>query len=150
MRPEKESTMSGWLGSKIRIRRFDQDGGVAAAAERMLSGGAVGLFRDAGYSYAPSWAYLNRLGHCEFEQMVALAEAVDRGRPGGWGATLGYIAAELLTFEKTPDQIHRAQREVLIPLELDILDGQIPDPETPAEFMSLIIGALDHHRTWRP
>lgn len=141
--------MPGWLGSKIRIRRFDQSAAVAAAAERMLSGGAVGLYREAGYPYAPSWAYLNRLAHCSVDQMVALAEAAGRGRPGGWGATLGYIAAELLTFEKTSDQIRRAQREALIPLELDLLDGQLAEPECPEEFRALIMGAIDQHRTWR-
>lgn len=141
--------MPGWLGSRIRIRGVDHDGGVAAAAERMLAGGAVGLFREAGYPYAPSWAYLNRLAHSDVEQIVALAEAAELGRPGGWGAILGYIAAELLTFEKTSAQIRRAQREVLVPLELDLLDGQVPDPESPDEFLSLIMGAIDQHRTWR-
>jgi hypothetical protein len=115
---------------------------VVLASVRMLEGNAAELFRESGQG-VPAWAYLNALAHSQADQLTTLTTAPLFLRPGGWDAVVAYLATELLTIAHgRPDQISVIQRAALVPLELGLLAGEVPEPEIPGQLAELVIDAL--------
>jgi hypothetical protein len=127
----------------------EPDNGVARAAEQMLAGEAPTMFLQRGRVAPPAWAYLNSLAHASIENLRVLAGAEALPDPRGWAATASYLAADMLASERDAEHVYHIQREVLIPLELDMLDDRFAPPATPADFAGLVLRALEQHRTWR-
>jgi hypothetical protein len=113
----------------------------------MLAGDALNLYKESGRRMAPAWAYLNQLAHSNVEDLVRLARRCHDDRSSVWDETVSYLAAELLGFDGRPEAIVNIQREVLIPIELDVLAGRKDSLGAPPEFVSVVLRALQQHRT---
>jgi hypothetical protein len=145
-----DGTRNGWPRNGHRSDEWIEPyNAVARAAERMLSGEAPVLFLQRGRVAPPAWAYLNSLAHAGVEDLRVLAGAQGGRDPSGWAATVSYLAADMLAYERDADHIYQTQRDVLIPLELEYLDDRFVQPATPADFAGMVLRALEHHRTWR-
>jgi hypothetical protein len=124
---------------------------LVADAEQMLTGRlpVPGRVQNEG----AGWTCVAVLGHASWERLHALAGA-GAGPDGSWEGALTFLAAELLTCAGTPDQLVEVQRAALVPLELDVLAGVVPNPVTPAKLVAVVRLRLDgarrgHHRGGR-
>ncbi len=93
----------------------------------------------------PPWTWINRLAHGSWEDISSLAQGRWRAMRVWEGATT-FLAGEIRTCARTPEGLLRVQRSALIPLELDVLDGQVAAPNTPLELVSMVRGELDRIR----
>ncbi len=124
----------------------ENEDNVVPASINLLEGGAVEVFRQSGQS-VPGWAYVNALAHSRADKLTSLKTPSRFLHPSGWDAVLAYLATELLTIAHGRlDEISFMQRADLVPLELDLLAGEIQEPETPGQLAELVINALHRGR----
>lgn len=125
----------------------ENEDNVALASVNLLEGGAVEAFRQSGQS-VPAWAYVNSLAHSQADKLTTLKTLPRFLHPDGWDAVVAYLATELLTIAHGRlDEISFMQRADLVPLELDLLAGDIQEPETPGQLAELVLNALRRGRT---
>ncbi|HVX22184.1 MAG TPA: hypothetical protein VHB02_12600 [Acidimicrobiales bacterium] len=116
------------------------DGHPVAEAARLLDGRAGEAGTD---SWAPGWVAVNVLAHADVVRLQELA--AECGRRGWTPSTewLGRLAAEMLRIAPTEPELVTLQREVLVPLELQLLDDRIALPPTRKHLFDLILDGLD-------
>lgn len=115
--------------------------GVIGEAERLLNGRAVDSNSLRGRRVSVR-GLVSVLAHGERHHLRRLCNVSSTTHPGSWAATLGYLATELLAMAPDDATLLRIQRQVLVPLELRLLGGEIPPPSTPARLATLVVHAL--------
>jgi hypothetical protein len=121
-------------------------GAVIVEAERLLTGKVCDI-DDLGERPNPGWSPINILAHGVHADLLRISDDRVTRRPGSWAAVLGDLATELLRVTSGPSALVGLQRQVLVPLELQLLANAIPVPTTPAQLRALVLGALEEHPT---
>jgi hypothetical protein len=107
----------------------ENEDNVVQASVNLLQGVAVEEFRQSGQS-VPGWAYVNALAHSPADKLTSSKTPPRFLHPSGWDAVVAYLATELMTIAHGQlDKISLMQRGDLVPLELDLLAGELPEPE---------------------
>jgi hypothetical protein len=127
------------LGRRGQPSRAKQ---VVAEAERLLSGRILDV-GNLQRQRLPVWSLVNFLAHGTCEVLRQISDVGPTLHPASWVATLGDLAAEVLSLAPTADELMSIQRQVLVPLELQLLAGMVPMPATPAVLAVMVAGALD-------
>ncbi|HEX3540317.1 MAG TPA: hypothetical protein VHT75_07710 [Acidimicrobiales bacterium] len=97
----------------------------------------------------PGWVWINTLTHADRETLAVLADDGWRAGNGQWDGAFCFLAAELLAIAPTVDELASVQRRELLPLELEVLAGQVPGPSTPCELVDLVHPLLARARSRR-
>lgn len=73
----------------------------------------------------PAWGWTNLLAHGTAEELRRQAQALDEGRLHArmWLAARGFLAAEILERVDRGAELSELQRDVLVPLEHDLMLG---------------------------
>ncbi len=116
--------------------------GVADAMDLLLSGCAPAWASLD--PQTPRWARVNPLAHGDRARLRELAEALERANANAWTGAVGYLAGELLVGFPTDQALAEVQRQVLVPLELDLLDYD-GGFDCPRELVVLLRRRLDHY-----
>jgi hypothetical protein len=130
------------------LRRRRESRLVVDEAEELLHGQAAEGYRRCG-GRVPAWTLVNLLAHSSFDQFSLITTRGARARHGSWEEALGGLARELIRLELSGTEIRSLQRDVLVPLEVDLLGGRRAAPATPDQLTSLVHQALDEHRIGR-
>ncbi len=119
-------------------RRHQTEDSVVVESVRLLTGDAVGVFNELGQG-APGWAWVNVLAHSRPNELAG----IKRPHRFGWDAVVADLAAELLSLgHGCPVAVAFLQRTALVPLELALLGGEMPEPMTPGQLGVLVMTAL--------
>ena len=87
----------------------------------------------------PAWAWVNMLAHSRPGDLAS----IKRPHRFGWEVVVAQLAAELLNAgHGRPEVVGFLQRAVLVPLELALLAGDVPEPVTPGQLGVLVMTAL--------
>lgn len=120
---------------------------VCEEARRLLSGGSLAAYgRQRG---APPWVALNVVAHADLAVLKQLTANCSGRHPASWEAAAAYLASETMSVTATEKDLREVQRDVLIPLELELLSGSRRSPATPLELTTLVMGAITDHRVRR-
>lgn len=111
-----------------------------AEAVRMVDGRAADSYEHV--ERVPAWVAVNALAHSHGEQLAAIADGRYQVHCGAWHIAVPGLAAEILECVGTEAELQALQRDVLIPLELDLLDAPEQSPKSPRELAALVVGAL--------
>lgn len=110
--------------------------------EDFLAGRLLELRYAAGQSI-PDWAWINRLAHGTIDD---LTEVAGEWRHGGlyhsWRRARAYLAGELLDAAPTQASLIELQRELLVPLELQLMHG-CAMPLRPRHLVARVLTALN-------
>lgn len=132
-----ERTDVGGRPAELRRRRRDEVASLADECTAFLDGRYVELLQAAG-SPIPVWAWMNLLAHgtdAEIREAAARLPDVE-----GWERARSFVAAELVDAVDASDtSMDDVQREVLVPLELDVLQCCSSDTWTAGQ---LVLGLL--------
>jgi hypothetical protein len=112
-------------------------------ATAILEGTAANLSWAAGQSRA--WVWLNALAHRSWYQINQLAE-LPVLTSGSWQGAASFLASELRACAANGDGLVEVQRAGLIPLELDVLAGRRPAPDSPVELIATVQAEIDRVR----
>ncbi len=129
----------------LRRHGRETEDSVVLTSMRLLRGDAVGLFTELGQG-VPAWARVNALAHLTVREL-ARTKAAHRLASGGhaWNAMLAHLAGELLRAgHRSLEEVDFLQRAALVPLELALLGGELPEPVTPGQLGVLVMSALHH------
>ena len=88
------------------------------------------------------WAWTNTLAHTSWEDLRRLSNERTYLRPA-WKGALSYLASEITADTGSPEVLVMFQRDVLIPLELDILAGRTSPPVSASELIAMIRAELN-------
>lgn len=127
-----------WRPGRSKSKAAEKD--VITEATSLLCGRASERRGNARRA-VPAWVPLNTLAHADIQRLQEVA-ARRNVNSGGWAATVGYLAVEILAETADEADLLRIQREQLIPLELWLL-GDIGAPTTPGQLARLVTGTLD-------
>jgi hypothetical protein len=137
--PGERVTGSDQMG-RPRPGRAPSAAAIVAEATAIVEGRASDVAPD-NWS-PPPWAWINRLAHSSWDDINLMAESRWRAMRVWEGATT-LLAYEMRTYAGSPDALLRLQRRALIPLELDVLNGQVRAPDTPLELVRLVRQEMD-------
>ena len=124
--------------------------GLGNEAEAFLRG-TYAEYLEALGRRVPSWAWLNCLAHGTEADLSALAgggHPEDGATTGStdWHRMVSFLASDLLTMARATDQtVSALQRDVLIPLELDLAGEDNHRRRSPAQLVSVTLAALHGH-----
>jgi hypothetical protein len=99
----------------------------------------------------PSWAWLNRVAHgteADLSALIGGEHPWDGSTNGntGWHRMVSFLAADLLALARATDQTLSAlQREVLVPLELELAREDNHRRLNAAQLVSVALAALHGH-----
>jgi hypothetical protein len=99
----------------------------------------------------PSWAWLNRVAHgteADLAVLVGGEHPWDGSTIGhtGWHRMVSFLAADLLALARATDQtVSALQREVLVPLELELAREDNHRRLGAAQLVSVALAALHGH-----
>lgn len=98
--------------------------------------------------WVPPWAWTNLLAHGSEDAVHGAAREIDGGVPAtrGWQAARGYLATELLRTAGPDGSLHALQRDVLVPLELDLARRRDVAGWTPQHWVNVVRAALRESR----
>lgn len=96
------------------------------------------------------WCWVNTLSHGSCPALQELAARRVNAPANGWEAAAVFLASELGAACGSPGGLLDLQRAVLIPLELDLLDGRTTAPQTPGELVSIVRRELARARRNQP
>ena len=107
-------------------------------AERLLAEGRI----------PPPWAWINLLAHGTEEQL-AVAAIPTRGRGRGrWFVARTFLCREVLDIAGAVGSLPDLQREVLVPLELELMSAPPGDIRHSGTLVQIVSDALErYHRT---
>jgi hypothetical protein len=133
------------MWARGRDRTLEASRAVVTDAEMLLNGEMIDLNARVPPRRARPWVVVNALAHSDRSTLEQLREprGVTDSRPGGYNATVAFLAAEVLSFAAGDAELLRVQRDVLVPLELRLLGRQIPAPTTIGELAILVVEALE-------
>jgi hypothetical protein len=114
-----------------------------AEATAILDGGVADLLAVAGPHRG--WAWINKLAHASWNDLVRLSEAPP-GRARHWAGAAAFLAAELQSEARAPEGLIDLQRDRLIPLELALLAGRAMPPDTPVQLVAQVRSAMQNTR----
>jgi hypothetical protein len=114
-----------------------------AEAVRLLDGRVAGTDVD---ELAPVWVAVNALAHSDLYHLRALAHDRTRLARDTWGEWFTRLASEIAELAATEDELVEVQREILVPLELQLLDDRVAMPSTPDQVLAAIGEALGDRR----
>jgi hypothetical protein len=86
----------------------------------------------------PAWVRVNQLTHASWTDLASLADSQPPWRSTAWDGAIMFLAGEVRINAGSPDGLRGLQRDGLIPLELDLLDGRTQAPKTPTELVTTI------------
>lgn len=138
-----------WHRRKRSEARQDSDD-LCSEAEAVVRGTYAQHLESLGRT-VPSWAWINALAHGSEGELSALAGAGDlsgrRGSGGAeWGGAVSFLAADLSTLASLGNRgVTALQREVLVPLELDLARDVRRRRLGPADVVSVALAALHGH-----
>lgn len=101
----------------------------------------------------PPWLLVNRPAHATVAELRRLVEgkaapvvivAAPPGYRGAWMMAERSVVLHLLATVGGDDELRRLQREVLVPLELDLVDRSTTESLTLGAIVAEVIEALDH------
>ncbi|HVM63592.1 MAG TPA: hypothetical protein VMU14_01935 [Acidimicrobiales bacterium] len=118
-----------------------------AAVEEMLTGRLV---LGQSWRERDAWTCVNALGHADWDTLRAFAAEGPRRPAQPWDTVLAFLAAELLSTAKEPSRLEQVQRRELIPLELELLAGDVPATVSPARLAEVVQARLAHTRGSHP
>jgi hypothetical protein len=125
-----------------RRRHREDEESIVVASVRLLSGDAIGLFKESRQG-VPAWARINLLAHSEVATLARMKAPRRISRANRWDAMVANLAAELLILgHGRPEEVSFLQLAALVPLELALLGGKLPDPLTPGQLGVLVVSAL--------
>lgn len=120
---------------------------IGAAFEALLEGRYVEYLERRG-DRIPAWTWTNLLAHGTEEAIRRVATT--RPRPFGvvnvWRRARVYLASEVLDAAELAGSLARVQREVLVPLELDLVAWSPTKWSCAGEWATRVLTALDDHR----
>ena len=128
-----------------------QAAALVAEAEAMVAGRLIDLPWAAERTFGQ--VVVNALAHADWVQLEGYSSGTHRSGSLAWDGALIFLADELRGAVGSPEELVAAQRAQLIPIELDILEGTVHEPATPAGLVSLlrprIARAASRHRHCR-
>jgi hypothetical protein len=125
-----------------RRRHPENKDSIVLTSTRLLQGDAADLFNEPGQG-VPGWARVNTLAHSDPEKLTGLNTTHADLGANGWDAVVSYLATEILCIgHRQAEEVALIQRTVLVPLELALLAGILPEPRDPAQLATLVINAL--------
>ncbi|MCU4182858.1 hypothetical protein K6U06_00665 [Acidiferrimicrobium sp. IK] len=124
-----------WVGAK---HREDE---VVTEAARLIDGTTYDANFGSG-RYVRPWTVVGALAHCDLGRLAQLRTLPPSTPTQSWRATLAYLATELATKASTASDLARLQREVLVPLELELLARGNGWMSCPSELIDLFSGEL--------
>jgi hypothetical protein len=125
-----------------RRRHRKNEDSVAWTSVRFLNGDAVDLFKESEQG-VPGWAWVNVLAHSEPWKLARMKVPRRVGRANAWDATVASLAAEITrTGRGRREEVDFLQLTALVPLELALLGGKLPEPLTPGQLRVLVMSAL--------
>jgi hypothetical protein len=116
--------------------------------------GRFAELRSANGGPLAAWMMLNRIGHGDSVDMFDMAVSQRRRTPltgvssayhHVWSTAQRTVATRVLERALDPDEIRRVQRDVLVPLELDLVARSDDAPVTFAQVTAAALDALDRH-----
>jgi hypothetical protein len=108
---------------------------------RALLDGTARITTYALASHPPAWVCVNQLVHADVTVLAHLAETGWTVHRSNWDNACAILAEEFLGRVKSTGRLADVQRAVL-PVELDLLNGQHPQPMTPATLVSWVTDTL--------
>ncbi len=114
-----------------------------AEAVRLLDGRVADSDVD---GLVPVWVAVNALAHSDLFHLRALARDRTHLARDTWGEWFTRLAAEIVEMAPTEDELVKVQREILVPLELQLLDDRVAMPSTPDHLLAVIGEALGNRR----
>lgn len=135
-----------WLS---RRKGVAPTGGSEAVEEavRLLDGRVAERYAG---QWAPVWVAVNALAHSDEARLLAMAAQAARSGTRTEGGWLGRLAAEVLVVAPTEAELVQLQREVLVPLELQLLDDRLTFPASPGHLVELILAGIDGYLVDEP
>jgi hypothetical protein len=117
---------------------------VIAEAHRLLSGRTFDAQRGC---RRRGWALIGALAHSDRAELKKLAGAGISSHPASaiWDSVLAYLAGEVLDAAPSDPALVQVQRQVLIPLELQLLGADVRGPSSPRELATAVLASLDAH-----
>lgn len=99
----------------------------------------------------PPWAWMNRLAHGSMADIRATdARLGARRDPERWGEARAYLAGEVLAAAgDDPEVLTTLQRDVLVPIELEVASTPTCAVLGPGCVVSRVLSALDAYRRSR-
>jgi hypothetical protein len=82
----------------------------------------------------PAWAWLNKIAHGDDEHLGRVAAGDDPLVPADWRVTLSLLA------RRATEEV---QRNVLVPLELELIEADLRPDLTPGQLATLAIQAIE-------
>ena len=116
--------------------------------EAFLSG-RYGEYLDTRNRIVPDWVWLGVLAHGSFEQLRALAVSTHTARSKRtalrWQA-VAFLAAEIVSQIDNDRGLDELRRAVLLPLEISWRPEAGHTANDPAQFVRMVLDALDQHQ----
>jgi hypothetical protein len=98
---------------------------VVQLAEALLQGDVLIALQERGEA-APAWGYLNLLAHSDRNALQRVRDFNQSRRPlSGWGTVVFELIVDVLAAAPTEEDLLALQRQALVPLELQIWDGEV-------------------------
>ena len=95
----------------------------------------------------PAWAWVNLLAHGTAEDLQTANALGGQARTQRWRAARAYLAGEVLgTAEQGIATLGDLQRDVVVPLELQLASSERTSALTPSELVASVLAALDAHQ----
>ncbi|MHB1504096.1 MAG: hypothetical protein ACYCTL_08110 [Acidimicrobiales bacterium] len=124
-------------------------GQLVAECEAFLSGGYAECLEDLGLA-VPGWAWTNLLAHGTEDDIRRAGSLVGSSRPTAaskWREARSYLAGEVTgLLDAGCCGLRELQGSVLVPLELRLASGMVPDDRSPSRLAGTVLGALRQHQ----
>jgi hypothetical protein len=133
----------------MTMGRWGQDPaeiGLVEESQAFLDGRYAELAASSGETRVPVWAWMNLLAHgTEAELRVTASQLLVTQ---GWRQARAFVAGEVIdVIDAGLMSLSQVQRDILVPLELDVLSCQTANQWTPAQLVSGLLGVLPNRDT---
>lgn len=140
------------LPTWARRRRRAEERALVAETEAFLEGDLAERL-EASAGYVPAWAWTNRLAHASEGQLAAEQGAVlqtEAASRGKWRQARAYLAGEVLRAAALYGSLAELQRDVLVPLEIELSRKYGPRGCRLADWVATVEVALRQAVAGRP
>lgn len=98
--------------------------------------------------YVPVWAWLNQLAHGTVEELRCAADRL--AERTGWAQATAFLAGELVDIvDSGRMSLADLQRDILVPLELDVLNARTTGLWTPGRLVRGVLRILPTRDAYR-
>jgi hypothetical protein len=112
--------MKRWATRDTRDDEYD----LGEECEAFLRGTYLHWLREEGLPI-PAWAHLNRAAHAELAEVREHILAEDTTELAGDFPAAALLVEAILVAAATPEELPAVQRDVLVPLELDLMQHRV-------------------------